>query len=73
MIGVKVDPFGVFELEFQEDETVGNMVQRFKDQEKLRFVNNGFQAQATDDGRVLDVNEIVVDDRLYQVNAWIEQ
>lgn len=61
---------GVFALKFIEGETIGQMIQRLLDTEKMHL-KTAYTVQETQTGRVLGNNEIIVDDRLYRFNAWL--
>jgi hypothetical protein len=67
---VQTPPYTNFHKEFVPGETVAQLVQRIKDDDKLQF-RGGWAVQDTQDGRVLDPSEKVVDNRLYYLTVWI--
>lgn len=60
-------------IEFKEGETVGELIQRFKDENQIRFQPNTFSVLDTRTGRSVDDSEIVMDGRSYYLSAWIRE
>lgn len=71
MIRLYVDNQGIFNMDFKENETVADFLQRFKTEHELHFKSGGTLQVIGDSGRVaLDPSEVMLD-RDYYLTAWL--
>ena len=70
---VQAPPYKNFFKDFIPGETIGQLVQRIKDDEKLEFRGEWSVQDTTQSGRICDPAEIVLDNRLYHLNVMIAQ
>jgi hypothetical protein len=71
MIAVKFLEGGVVTVDWQDGLSAAQMVNQIKTDNLLRFAGNTYTLQDTITGRVISDNEILVDGRLYNLNAWL--
>lgn len=57
-------------MDFKEQETIGELIQRFKDEGQFQFRSTA-TVQDTKVGRVTSPNELVMDERSYALNVWL--
>lgn len=69
---MQIGGYGTVPMEFQENETVDNLLQRMKDQEHVAF-RTVWTFQETTTGRVMPANEEIVDERMYFLTVTIER
>ena len=70
MVFLQAPPYTTFVVPFLKQETTSQMVQRVKDSYKLEF-RGGYMLQDASQGTTCDGNEIVADERIYCLTAWI--
>lgn len=61
-----------YTMDYREGETVGALLQRFKDEGNFRFKGSA-ALQETQTGRWLADPEFMVDSRRYSLTAWLER
>lgn len=71
MVVVEATPYKNFSLDFIEGETVGQIVQRIIDTEKLEIRGSWTFQDTSQAGRLCASDEIIVDGRLYHWNVMI--
>lgn len=69
---VQIGGYGTVPMEFQENETVDQLLLRLKDQEHVSF-RTVFQFQETQTGRTMPADEILLDERMYFLTVTLEQ
>lgn len=57
-------------MELKDGETVGQLIIRFKEENKVHF-NGDYNFRETNTGRSMAESEVVPDNRLYWLTAWI--
>lgn len=70
MIVIASSGYFPWTLDFIDNETFEQMVQRLRDENSLQF-RSAWSIQDTHDGRVIDPSETVSDERRYHLTAWI--
>lgn len=70
MIRVILEDKGVWDTELKTDETVAQLVSRYKTEKSKHFHGN-YALRETQTGRVLPENEVLLDARMYYLTAWI--
>lgn len=68
---VQAEPYATFTADFIPDETIGELVQRIKDNDSLEFRGSYTVQDASQAGRVCDPSEKVLDGRLYWLTVAI--
>jgi hypothetical protein len=68
---VNMPPYTTASVDFVEGETISELVQRIKDDQKLEFRGSWSVQDVHDAGRVVDPSELVNDERLYSMNVMI--
>jgi hypothetical protein len=66
-----VDNQGIWNMEFQENETAADFLQRFKTEKNLHF-KSGASLQTVGDGHMVGPDEIMLD-RDYYLTTWLER
>lgn len=69
---VQIGGYGTVPMEFQENETVDQLLLRLKNQEHVSF-RTVWLFQETQTGRTMPADEILVDDRMYFLTVTIEK
>lgn len=70
MIVVQINGYGAYQTEISPNLTVKQLVQNLKDDLQVQF-RSSYSLQETTTGRTLSDDEIIVDERLYNLNAWV--
>jgi hypothetical protein len=68
---IYVDNQGIFNMEFQENETAADFLNRFKTENEVHF-KSAATLQTIADGHTVGANEIMFD-RDYYLTAWLER
>lgn len=71
MITVQLPPIDTFRVEFKDQETAGQMVQRIIDQNELEIRGTWGLQDSSQGGRLVSQSEIVMDGRIYNLIATI--
>lgn len=61
----------LYPFTFKENETVDEFLLRFKSELGIHFNGVGQLQSIHDGGRVMAGSEIMMDDRRYELNAWL--
>lgn len=70
MVTITTDGRSSHKLDFVENETETQLINRFKAAKGFHF-KAGHSLQDTQTGRIIASSEIIMDNRLYYLNAWI--
>jgi hypothetical protein len=71
VITVQIGGFGTSQLEFQQEESLEAFYKRFKVWEHVHFKDSPTMRD-TQTGKILQGNEIMIDNRLYDLTVWLE-
>jgi hypothetical protein len=74
MIRIQTDGMKMWDVELEPNETVSQLVQRLKTDQKFHFHGDFYQLRDTTQpgNQVMLPNEIVPDDRIFYLTGWME-
>ena len=71
MIHIRIEGRSVHDMVLKPAETVAELITRFKEEKGVHFHGDSYILQDENTGRQLTADEIVPDDRLYYLTAWM--